>query len=164
MMLRQMVLDNTLPPYDRTTSGYYQGGHWPPSGLLVFNYGSWLDRYIEERYGSGKLAQIERINAGKPLNLLALFSGYGADFDRVLQKALGVSRSKLYQDFKDWLRTRFTKQIQAITAQGLTPAIRVSPLGFVSNQPSWSPAPAQSGSASAQSWIAYHHSDSFVRG
>ncbi len=162
MLLRQMVLDNALPPYDQTTS-YYGRARWPTSGLLVYNYGSWLDRYIEERYGQDKLAQIDQINAGKPLNLLAPLSGYGADFDQVLQKALGVSRSKLYQDFKQWLRARFTKQIRAITAKGLTPALRVSSLGFISNQPAWSPEAAQSGSASAQGWIAYHHSDASGR-
>jgi len=162
MMLRQMVLDNALPPYDQTSS-YYGRAHWPPSGLLVYNYGSWLDRYIEERYGQDKLAQIDRINAGKPLNLLAPLFGYGADFDRVLQKALGVSRSKLYQGFKQWLRARFTKQIQAITAKGLTPALRISSLGFISNQPAWSPEAVQSGSSKAPSWIAYHHSDSSGR-
>jgi hypothetical protein len=154
MMLRQMVLDNALPPYDQITS-YYGRTEWPPVGQLVYNYGSWLDRYIEERYGSDKMAKIDQINAAKPLNLLAPFFIYGQDFDDVLKEALGVSRDQLYQDFKSWLRERFTKQIQDIASQGVTPAIRVGSLGYMSDQPAW----AQTGSAQAQNWIAYRHSD-----
>jgi hypothetical protein len=155
MMLRQMVLDNALPRFDEITS-YYGRTQWPPGGLLVYNYGSWLDRYIEERYGQDKMAKIDAINAAQTLNLLLL---YGQNFDRVLQEALGVSRTTLYQDFKNWLRERFTRQIQDIASQGLTATIRVGSLGYMSDEPAWSPTGAQTGSAQAQSWIAYHHAD-----
>lgn len=158
MMLRQMVLDNALPPYDQITS-YYGRAQWPPVGLFVYNYGSWLDRYIEEHYGKDKMAKIDTINAGKPRNLLAPFFVYGQDFDSVLKEALGVSRDQLYQDFKSWLRERFTKQIQAIASQGLTSAIRVGSRGYRSDQPAWSPAGVQTGSTQAQGWIAYQHTD-----
>jgi Tol biopolymer transport system component len=147
MMLRQMVLDNALPRFDEITS-YYTRERWPIVGLLVYNYGSWLMRYIEETYGEDALARFNAVNAGKPLNLLWLL-GFGENFKRVLKEALGVTPEELYQGFKAWLREEFEPEITHIESQGLTGMMRLTTLGFFTDAPAWSP---------QDDWIAYTHS------
>ena len=148
MMLRQMVLDNRLPSFDEI-QGAYSRREWPHLGLLWYNFGSWLMRYIEEQYGEDALARLNDANASKPLNLLGVV-GFGANFKRVFQEALGVEFDKLYADFRAWLREEFEPEIARIESQGLTGAMRLTTLGFFTDAPAWSP---------QGDWIAYTHSE-----
>ncbi len=146
MMLRQMVLDNKIPRFDEI-KGFYSRSEWPPLGQLMYNYGSWLMRYVEEKHGRDALRRFDEANARGPLNLLALF-GFGEDLNRVTSEALGLSADELYGGFRAWLREQFSPEIEALRREGITEALRVTTLGFLSGQPAWSP---------DGEWIVYSH-------
>ncbi len=135
MFIRQMVLENKIPRFDEI-SGYYTRSSWPTGGLLVYNFGSWLLRYIEETYGKDSMAKIVRVNSGRLLNLLLFF---GDNFDSVLKQALGKSADEIYAGFRSWLREKFSAEIKEIEKAGVTASLRLTPLGWFSNQPAWSP-------------------------
>ena len=149
MMIRQMVLDNELPRFAEI-QGANNRSEWPPIGSLFYNYGSWLMRYIEETYGEDTLAKFDAINAERPLNLLSFNGvGFGENLDTVLRDTVGVSTNELYQGFREWLRSRFSSEIEKIQRDSLTEGVRISELGFNTGQPTWSP---------DGKWIAYRSS------
>lgn len=137
MMVRQMVLDNKIPRFDEI-SGYYNRQSWPPAGLLVYNFGAWFLLYLEETYGPDTMKKFNDVNSAQLLNLLFL-SGFGANFDAVLQKVVKDPADKVYADFQRWLQRRFSEEIQAITQEGLTSSLRLTRWGWGTGQPSWSP-------------------------
>lgn len=135
MMVRQMVLDNKIPRFDEI-SGYYNRTVWPPVGLLIYNFGSWFLRYIEETYGPDSMKKFNDANSSNLLNVLL---GFGSNFSCNLQQALGKPADEVYAGFQNWLHQRFSEEIQAITREGLTSSVRLSKLGWGSGQPAWSP-------------------------
>lgn len=137
MMIRQMVLDNKIPRFDEI-SRYYNRGAWPPVGLLVYNFSSWVLRYIEETYGPESMKKFNDVNSASLMNGLSLLF-FGDNFDEILKKALGKSADEVYAGFRAWLRQKFSAEIEAITREGLTASVRLSQLGWLSSQPSWSP-------------------------
>ncbi len=147
MMVRQLVLDNKIPRFDEI-SRYYNRAAWPPVGLLVYNFSSWFLHYIEETYGPESMKKFNDVNSASVMNaLLMLF--FGDNFDTILKKALGKSADEAYAGFRAWLRQKFSAEIEAITREGLTSSVRLTQLGWMSGQPSWSPDGKQ---------IAYSHS------
>jgi dipeptidyl aminopeptidase/acylaminoacyl peptidase len=137
MMIRQMVLENRIPKFDEI-SRYYTRASWPPVGLLVYNFSSWLLRYIEETYGPLSMRRFNDVNSGSLLNLLFLL-GFGDSFDNILKRALNKSADEVYAGFRSWLRQKFSAEIEAISREGLTASVRLSKLGWISGQPAWSP-------------------------
>jgi Tol biopolymer transport system component len=137
MMIRQMVLENRIPKFDEI-SRYYTRASWPPVGLLVYNFSSWLLRYIEETYGPLSMRRFNDVNSGSLLNLLFLL-GFGDSFDNILKRALNKSADEVYAGFRSWLRQKFSAEIEAINREGLTSSVRLSKLGWISGQPAWSP-------------------------
>ncbi|WP_036270247.1 PD40 domain-containing protein [Meiothermus rufus] len=129
MFLRQMALLGAFPSLDEIRQAYGRT-RWPYLGFLVYNYSAWLVRYLEERFGPEAYTRFSRVNAG----MLAL-----KDFNQPFLKAFGVSLDQLYADFVRWLPEQFAEEIARIRAQGLTPAVRLSQLGFFSQSPTDSP-------------------------
>ena len=136
MFIRQMVAENKIPRFDEI-SVYYTRANWPPGGFLVYNFGSWLLRYIEETYGKDSMAKIVRTNSERLLNLLVLL--FGDNFDSVLKKAIGKSADEIYGGFRQWLRGKFSAEIKEIEKVGVTQSLRLTQLGWYSNQPAWAP-------------------------
>ncbi len=137
MMVRQMVLDNRIPRFDEI-SRYYDRTAWPPVGLLVYNFSSWFLRYIEETYGPESMKKFNDVNSESVINTLSLVF-FSDNFDTILKKALGKSADEVYAGFRAWLRQKFSEEIQAITREELTSSVRLTRLGYISNQPAWSP-------------------------
>lgn len=137
MMVRQMVLDNKIPRFDEIAS-YYNRTAWPPVGLLVYNFGSWFLRYIEETYGPESMKKFNEANSASMINTFSLLF-FGDDFDTILKKSVGKSADEVYAGFRSWLRQEFSPEIEAITRAGLTSSIRLTRLGWMSRQPAWSP-------------------------
>lgn len=137
MMIRQMVLDNTIPRFDEI-SRYYNRTTWPPVGLLVYNFSSWFLRYIEETYGPESMKKFNDANSESVMNTLSLLF-FGDNFDTILKKSLGKPADEVYAGFRTWLRQKFSAEIEAISREGLTASVRVTHLGWLSEQPAWSP-------------------------
>jgi len=137
MMIRQMVLENRIPRFDEI-SRYYARASWPPVGLLVYNFSAWFLRYIEETYGPHSMKKFNDANSSSLLNSL-FFIGFGDNFDAILKRALGKPADDVYAGFRRWLREKFSAEIEAISREGLTSSVRLSKLGWFSEQPAWSP-------------------------
>ncbi len=137
MMIRQMVLDNDIPRFDEIAR-YYHRQRWPHIGLLVYNFGSWLLRYIEETYGPESMKKFNDVNSASVMNTLSL-GFFGDNFDTILKKALKEPTDEVYAGFRRWLRQKFSAEIEAITREGLTASVRLTTLGWLTRQPSWSP-------------------------
>lgn len=120
MAIRQMVLDKKFPTLDEVRQ-YYSKNTWPTNGFLVYNYGAWLVRYLELRFGSGAVRRFTDINAGlSPIK----------DFNEPFQKAFGIGLDQLYGDFVAWLPDQFQAEIAGINAAGITQATQITNLGF----------------------------------
>ncbi|RDI94551.1 hypothetical protein DV704_11180 [Meiothermus sp. QL-1] len=122
MVLRQMVLSGRFPSLDEIRQAYSRTT-WPPLGLLAYNYGAWLVKYLEVRFGPDAYRRFTEANAG----MLAL-----KDFNEPFVRAFGLSLDQLYADFLRWLPGEFAEEIARIRAQGLTQAEKLTHLGFYS--------------------------------
>lgn len=130
MMTRQMAIDDSYPAFEET-SCFYKRDSWPPSQLLGYNFGSLFIKHIEEVCGHDALASIADVYAtGSPFS--------ASTFDRAVRKALGVSVAELYEGFIDSLRLEFLAEVESITREGLTPAVRLTNLGGIVESPTWS--------------------------
>ncbi|RIH87706.1 Dipeptidyl-peptidase 5 [Meiothermus luteus] len=143
MMLRQMVLSGHFPSLDEVRQAYTRAT-WPPLGLLVYNYGAWLVRYLEERFGEDAYRRLTEANAG----MLAF-----KDFNQPFQQAFGLSLDELYAEFVRWLPNQFEGEIARIRAQGLTPTERLTHLGFYSQ-----------GATASASGLVYAHASPLRQG
>jgi hypothetical protein len=131
MMARQMAMDDAYPTFEQI-SCFYQRDSWPPSHLLGYNFGALFMKHIEQVCGYDALSNIADIYAtGSPIS--------ASTFQRSVRKALGVSVAELYEGFIDALRKEFSAEIESITMEGLTPAVRLTNLGGVVESPTWSP-------------------------
>ena len=166
MVLRQMALDNEFPPLDRAATWFTNAG-WPSLGTMWYLLGSWFTRYLEEEHGPGVLAQVDELNAQSWLAALSNLLGeliadrygialyVGPDFGEFFAQATGLSLNELYKGFQRWLREQAEEHLRRVQAEGITPAVRLTSLGYWTGQPKWSPDGA---------WIAYEHGDPFRRG
>ncbi len=125
MMLRQMVISGRFPSLDEIRQAYSRSV-WPPLGLLVYNYSAWLVQYLEVRFGEDAYRRFTEANAG----MLAF-----KDFNEPFLKAFGASLDQIYAEFVRWLPSQFEGEIARIRAEGLTPAQKLSALGFFSEAP-----------------------------
>jgi len=130
MYLRQMVLDNKFPSLDEIRQIYSRTA-WPNLGFLVYNYGAWLVRYLEVRFGPDAVRRFTDVNAG----MVAV-----KDFNWPFQQAFGVSLEQIYADFVKWLPSQFEGEIARIRAEGVTQATKLSSLGYIAESPSDGPA------------------------
>jgi len=166
MFMRQMALDNRFPPLDRAATSFTNMG-WPSTGTLWYLLGSWFMRYIETEHGRGVMAKLDELNAQNWLsslsNLLAdlIADRYGIalyvgpDFRQILSVATGLPTKELYEGFQQWLKTQAWEHVKRVEAEGITPSVKLSSMGYFTGQPKWSP---------DGNWVAYDHSDPFRRG
>ncbi|MCR4403764.1 MAG: hypothetical protein NUW06_00430 [Candidatus Acetothermia bacterium] len=148
MYLREMWLQDLLPPLDRASQYDYARSGWPSGYMISHDYGAWLVRYLAEEYGPEKIAKIDRLNAESPLTTLSF--GLLVDFGGLLRRALGVSAQEFFAGFKDWLGEQFRPELERIESEGVVEGKRISKLAYWNNDPAWSP---------DGHWIAYYHYD-----
>jgi hypothetical protein len=166
MYLRQMALDNDFPPLDRAAT-YFTNTSWPSLGTLWYLLGAWFMRYIEEEYGRGTMAKLDELNARNWLAALSYLLGdliadntgialyLGPDFGELMTQATGRSSEELYEGFQQWLKAQAQEHLKRVEAEGITPSLRLTSLGYWTAQPKWSP---------DGQWIAYEHDDPFRLG
>jgi Tol biopolymer transport system component len=149
MYLRTYMMNDWkgLPTLAQMASNYTRN-EWPSTYMLHHDYGAWMVRFIAAKYGVDKIEKVDRILGSDTLTTITL--GAFANFDGVLEQALGVSVPKMKEEFKNWLKEEFTSQIESVKAAGVTPSKKLSELPYWSNEPAWSP----DGKS-----IAYYHYD-----
>lgn len=166
MYLRQMALDNEFPSLDKAATSYTNMG-WPTLGTMWYLLGSWFMRYIEAEHGRGVMTELDELNAQNWLstlsNLLAELMAdrygialyVGPDFGQIMQEATGVPTAELYEGFQQWLKAQAHEHLKRVEADGITPTVKLTALGYWTLQPQWSP---------DGRWIAYEHADPYRRG
>jgi hypothetical protein len=132
MMLRAPILEHGFIPIDRVSSG----ANVFPHGSGVYLYGLYLLRYISNRYGEDKLAELNHVYGGQTLPFA---------INRAVEKVLGVTWEKLWEEFELDTVRRFQAQARAIRARGLREGRRITfttsaqASGNFVRHPLWSP-------------------------
>ncbi|HEX9154529.1 MAG TPA: hypothetical protein VF819_03130, partial [Nitrospira sp.] len=113
MVLRMAALEGPFPSLDKAT---VFPDSWP-SGQVPYLFGESFTRYIVERYGREKLAEIS-----------TTYSGRGRPFfvDSTGHRVLHGSYKDLWSEWEVNLRERYRKQEQIIRSKGLTRSAPVS--------------------------------------
>jgi Tol biopolymer transport system component len=113
MMLRAPILEQGFIPIDRVSSG----ANIFPHGTSVYLYGLHLVQYVADRYGHDKLMELSHIYAKQTLP-------YG--INRAVEKVLGVTWEKLWEEFELDTVRRFQAQAREIRARGVREGRRIT--------------------------------------
>jgi len=100
MILRMQVLDDKLLSWEELNSF----GKTSLGNESVYNSGFSLVEFIAKNYGVNKLEEISRY----------LRSPFRLSIDEAIKKSLGIDGKELYNQWKEHLRQRYTKQVQII--------------------------------------------------
>ncbi|MBD3321572.1 MAG: hypothetical protein GF350_10810, partial [Chitinivibrionales bacterium] len=103
MIVRTLTLSGMLLPYDHMYVFAGRGDDYEKT----YNHGFSLVKYIAETRGYDKIVSILRES-----------SRFGrVNFDRSIKKVLGISARDLYDEWKQSLEKKYTKQIESIGKQ-----------------------------------------------
>lgn len=125
MFLRAMVLEDDFLRLDQIL-GHYPLERWEP-GAVVYLYGYSLWDYMASRYGEDSLQAFNEAFTRT------------ASLDAAFQEVLGTSPEAFYQDWQEHLRRVYAAEIEALRAQGVTPAEPLGGAGYVPESPVASP-------------------------
>jgi hypothetical protein len=100
MILRSLTLSNSLLTWDHMQVFAGKGDDFEKT----YNHGFSLVSYIAEKYGYDKIVTIVRQSARL----------YRWNFDRVIEKVLGIPAQELYREWKNELVKRYKNQVTAI--------------------------------------------------
>ncbi|MBZ5715013.1 hypothetical protein [Nannocystis pusilla] len=132
MYLRAPIVEHGFIPIDRVSSG----ANIFPHGSSVYLYGLYLLRYISNRYGEDKLAELNHVYGNQTLPFA---------INRAVEKVLGVTWEKLWEEFELDTVRRFQGQARAIRARGIREGRRITfttsaqASGNFVRHPFWSP-------------------------
>jgi len=126
MIIRMAVLEDKFP---RMSQAATFPDFWP-AGQVPYLFGEGFSRYIVEKYGREKLADIS-----------VRYSKYGIPWfvDVNGRSILGEWYSNLWNDWQSELRTRYAKLRDELSAQGLTASLALTHRGFINVSPAVSP-------------------------
>ncbi len=126
MIIRMAVLEDRFP---RLSQAAVFPDFWP-SGQVPYLFGEGFTRFIAERYGREKLADIS-----------AHYSYYGIPWlvDANGRWTLGAWYSDLWDEWQSELKARYAKMREELGAKGLTTSLALTQRGFVNVSPAFSP-------------------------
>jgi hypothetical protein len=126
MVIRTAVLENAFPTLGQA-SVYLDS--WP-SGQVPYLFGEAFTRYIAEKYGREKLADISTVYSGRWFPFLVTSTS---------RKALNSDYQDLWNEWQKGLVARYGRQRNELAAKGLTRSTRLSARGFMNSNPAYSP-------------------------
>ena len=126
MVLRMAVLDNAFPTLDRMAAF---PDTWP-AGKTPYLFGESFTRFIAEKYGRDKLAEISRTYSGRGFPFLV---------DQTARRVLPKDYGHLWADWELSLAERFAKQEAVVRAAGLTLSDPLTRKGYYAVAPAFSP-------------------------
>ncbi len=126
MVLRMAALEGPFPTLDKMS---VFPDSWP-SGQVPYLFGASFSRYIADRYGRDKLAEISTVYSGRAVPFLV---------ESTANKVLYNSYAGLWFEWEADLRARYRKQEQEISAQGLTQSTALTNKGYYTVAPAFSP-------------------------
>jgi hypothetical protein len=126
MVLRMAALEGPFPSLDQAT---VYPDSWP-SGQVPYLFGESFTRYIVDRYGREKLAEISTTYSGRGLPFFVDSTG---------SRVLHGSYDDLWFEWQVNLRERYRKQEQKIRSKGLTSSTQLTHKGYDTLSPVYSP-------------------------
>ncbi|MBN1290863.1 MAG: PD40 domain-containing protein [Candidatus Latescibacteria bacterium] len=123
MIIRQATLNDKLLTISRMESFNWTG----LENEMVYNHGYALVRYISDKYGEDKVAELM-----KGLSSSTVFT-----FNSVSQKVLGISENRLYDEWKASLADHYTTVKESLGE--LIEGIPFRQGGYINSYPVWSP-------------------------
>ncbi|MDH4163103.1 MAG: BamA/TamA family outer membrane protein [Nitrospirota bacterium] len=126
MILRAAVLEHGFP-----TLG--QASVFPdtwPSGLVPYLFGEGFTRYLADRFGRDKIAELSLAYSGRGWPFLVGSTG---------KQVLGKDYETLWFEWEVELRTKYRDQEKQVRSLGVTPSTRLTNRGFVNTGPAFSP-------------------------
>ncbi len=126
MIIRMAVLEDKFP---RLSQAAVFPDIWP-SGQVPYLFGEGFTRFIAEKYGREKLADIS-----------TRYSYYGIPWfvDANGRWTLGAWYSDLWYEWQSELTARFAKIRDELSAKGLTASLALTRRGYVNISPAFSP-------------------------
>ncbi len=129
MYLREMYRNNKLLEPDQVSS-YRSLESWP-NGTAVYLYGGSIFEYIAQKYGEDKLKKISELTSSYLPVLMGL--------DLAIKQVLGIDYKTLWKEWKDYIATRYDKQIEEIRKEVITHTERLTKWGYNTSGPILSP-------------------------
>ncbi len=126
MVLRMAVLEGRFPQISQMT---VFPDTWP-SGDVPYLFGASFTRFIADKYGRDKLADVSLKYSNRNLPFLVDSTG---------RRALGLYYGRLYKEWKASLETKYEKQRDEIQAKGLTNSPALTQKGYETLSPVYSP-------------------------
>ncbi|MGE5809012.1 MAG: BamA/TamA family outer membrane protein [Nitrospirota bacterium] len=126
MILREAVLEDRFPQMDQAT---VYPDFWPASDV-PYLFGGEFNRYIAQKYGREKLAEISVDYSGRYFPFLVDSTGR-----RVLLQEYG----ELWDEWHDELRSRYLPLEKAVAEKGLTRSVALTKRGYHNLFPAFSP-------------------------
>ncbi len=126
MIIRTAVLEDRFPRLGQATTF---PDFWP-DGDLPYLFGEGFTRFIAEKYGREKLADI-----------YVAYSKHGVPWfvDLTGRTVLGEWYSDLWEDWHNELRSRYNRLRDELSAKGLTTSLPLTQRGYLNVSPAFSP-------------------------
>jgi Tol biopolymer transport system component len=126
MILRMASLEGPFPTLDKMS---VFPDSWP-SGQVPYLFGGSFARYIAEKYGREKLAELSEIYSGRALPFLV---------ESTANRVLDRSYDSLWFEWEESLKAQYKKQEQEVRLKGLTESTALTRKGYDTVAPAFSP-------------------------
>jgi Tol biopolymer transport system component len=126
MVIRTAALENAFPSLGQAS---VYPDSWP-SGQVPYLFGQAFTRYIAEKYGREKLAEISTVYSGRWFPFLVTSTG---------RKVLNADYEDLWNEWQNGLAAQYGKQREELAAKGLTRSTPLTKRGFMNTNPAYSP-------------------------
>ena len=126
MILRMAALEGPFPTLDQMA---VLPDAWP-AGQVPYLFGESFLRFLAERFGRGKVADLSLAYGGRPLPFLVESTG---------RSVLGGEYRELWGQWSAELRERCRSLERSVTARGLTPSKALTADGRFNGSAAWSP-------------------------
>jgi hypothetical protein len=126
MILRMASLEGPFPTLDKMS---VFPDSWP-SGQVPYLFGGSFTRYIVERYGREKLAELSEVYSGRALPFFV---------ESTANRVLDRSYDSLWFEWEKSLKVQYKKQEQEVRVKGLTESTALTRKGYDTVAPAFSP-------------------------
>ena len=126
MVIRTASLEDAFPSLGQAS---VFPDSWP-SGQVPYLFGQAFTRYIAEKYGREKLAEISTVYSGRWFPFLVTSTG---------RKVLNADYEDLWNEWQAGLAARYRKQRDELGEKGLTGSMALTKRGFMNSNPAYSP-------------------------
>ncbi len=126
MILRMASLEGPFPTLDMMS---VFPDSWP-SGQVPYLFGGSFSRYIAEKYGREKLAELNEVYSGRALPFFV---------ESTANQVLARTYDSLWFEWEESLKTQYKKQEQKVRLQGLTESAGLTKKGYDTVAPAFSP-------------------------